>query len=195
MTASAGSSLGCESVEQGVDPAPEEAGKRGLFTSVWLEALYRRHAARLLRRFERSIGHENAGEVVNEAFARLAEGSAERNREIVSPEAFVTTVATNVLRDRARAAARQALQQQEMVSTDEVAPDPHRLLESREALHTIESALASMSPRRRRIFLLHRFENMTYAQVGVEVGMSEKGVKKQIAKALAELRLAIGDAL
>ena len=195
MTASAGSSLGCESVEQAVDPDVEEAGERGLFNSVWLEALYRRHAARLLRRFERSIGHENAGEVVNEAFARLAEGSADRNREIVSPEAFVTTVATNVLRDRARAAARQALRQQEMASADEVAPDPHRLLESREALHAIESALACMSPRRRRIFLLHRFENMTYAQVGMEVGMSEKGVKKQIAKALAELRLAIGDAL
>ncbi len=36
---------------------------------------------------------------------------------------------------------------------------------------------------------------MTYAQIGVEVGMSEKGIKTQIAKALAELRRAAGDAL
>jgi RNA polymerase sigma factor (sigma-70 family) len=53
-----------------------------------------------------------------------------------------------------------------------------------------ERALAKMNPRRRRIFMLHRFEQFTYAEIGGEVGMSEKGVKKQMAKALMELRRA-----
>jgi RNA polymerase sigma-70 factor (ECF subfamily) len=64
-------------------------------------------------------------------------------------------------------------------------------LESREALRRIELALAMMPSRRARIFTLHRFEQMTYAQVANEVGMSEKAVKKQIAKALVQLRGAV----
>ena len=40
--------------------------------------------------------------------------------------------------------------------------------------------------------MLHRFEQMSYADIGREVGMSEKGIKKQMAKALLELRRAAG---
>ena len=65
------------------------------------------------------------------------------------------------------------------------------MFEDREAVCAIERALADMNPRRRRIFMLHRFEDLTYAEIGGAVGMSEKGVKKQMAKALVELRLAV----
>ena len=56
----------------------------------------------------------------------------------------------------------------------------------------VARALSDMNPRRRKIFLLHRTENLTYAEIGETVGMSEKGVKKQMAKALLELRCAVG---
>lgn len=167
----------------------------GIFTPAGIEALYRTQAARLLRRFARTIGTEEAGEVVHDAFVKLAGGSGERYEHINCPEAFVTTVATNVLRDRARAAAREALHLRQGIQESDVPTDPQRLLESREALRSINAALDKMKPRRRRIFLLHRFEKMTYAQIGAEVGMSEKGIKTQIAKALAELRRAAGEAL
>ena len=42
------------------------------------------------------------------------------------------------------------------------------------------------------IFLLHRLDHLTYAEIGDVVGMSEKGVKKQMAKALFDLRCALG---
>jgi RNA polymerase sigma-70 factor (ECF subfamily) len=155
-----------------------------------LDTLYRRHAARLIRELARRVGRDVARDVTQEAFAKLA--SLRRGgRAIESPEAFVTTVAVNVLRDRARAAARRALQDHQLVNDrGEVGPDPHRLFESRETLRAVERALAAMNPRRRRIFVLHRFEQLTYAEIGGAVGMSEKGVKKQIAKALVELRRA-----
>lgn len=108
------------------------------------------------------------------------------------PVAFATTVAKNALRDRARDAARQAVNRQRLVDAETcMANHPQELIEDREALRAIERALSEMKSRRRRIFMLHRFENLTYAEVGEEVGMSEKGVKKQIAKALFELRQAV----
>jgi DNA-directed RNA polymerase specialized sigma24 family protein len=39
--------------------------------------------------------------------------------------------------------------------------------------------------------LLHRVEHLTYAQIAAETGMSVKGVKKQMAKALLQLRTEI----
>lgn len=196
MSASATSSLGREPPEIGADNSADTRARPGLLSPSTLEALYRTYSARLVRRLARRIGNDDAGDVVQEAFAKLVGGPpATPERAINSPEAFVTTVATNVLRDRARAAARLAFDYQVAMGEQTSAPDIHRTAESREALRAIELALANMIPRRRRIFMLHRFENMTYAEIGLEVGMSEKGIKTQIAKALAELRLAAGDLL
>lgn len=164
-----------------------------LFSSVALDALYRHQASRLIRRFARKLSGVDAKDVVHEAFAKLASASVGSGGPVESPEALVSTVATNVLRDRARKAAREAVGLHQLaVDSNQEAVDPHRLIESREALRAIERALAAMSPRRRRIFMLHRFEQMSYAEIGREIGMSEKGIKKQMAKALLELRRAVG---
>jgi RNA polymerase sigma-70 factor (ECF subfamily) len=169
--------------------------RTSLFSTAGLDALYRSSAARLVRQLARRVDCEEADDVVQETFAKLAGANTHASAPIACPEAFVTTAATNVLRDRARAAARRALQDYNLAcGPDAAAPDPQRLAESREALRAIDGALAGMNPRRRQIFLLHRFEQLTYAEVGEVVGMSEKGVKKQIAKALVELRRAAGAA-
>jgi RNA polymerase sigma-70 factor (ECF subfamily) len=166
-----------------------------LFSAAGLDALYRSSAARLARQFARRVGREDAEDVIQETFAKLAGATSHASEPIECPEAFVTTAATNVLRDRARAAARRALQDHQLACDPDVrTPDPQRLAESRETLRAVDDALARMNPRRRRIFMLHRFEQLTYAEVGEVVGMSEKGVKKQIAKALVELRRAAGAA-
>lgn len=155
--------------------------------------LYRAQAGRLRRYVSRRLGWDDAGDVVQEAFAKLAGAAVGGHAVIDVPEAFATTVATNVLRDRARAAARHTLHLQALVDWAEpLAHDPHALLENREALRAVGLALSTMNARRRRIFLLHRAENLTYAEIGRTVGMSEKGVKKQMAKALVELRCAVG---
>jgi len=166
-------------------------GGPALFSIAGLEALYRQHGPRLMRSLARRVGREDAGDLVQEAFARLA-SMRPSARGVECPEALVTTVATNILKDRARSAARQALLQHAVVDGEAIAiGDPHRLTESRQALQAIESSLAKMNSRRRRIFMLHRFERLTYAEIGDAIGMSEKGVKKQIAKALVELRSAV----
>lgn len=170
-----------------------EEASPALFSPAALEALYRQQAGRLIRRFARSLGGADAGDVVHDAFAKLAVAKANADRPVESPEALVAVAATNALRDRARAAARQALHYHQLAAdTAASVDDPHRYVESREVLRSIERALAAMNPRRRGIFMMHRFEHMSYAEIGREVGMSEKAIKKQMAKALVELRRAAG---
>ena len=161
-----------------------------------LERLYRTQASRLRRYFARRTGSDDAGDLVQETFVRFASAAAAGQSEIDCPEAYLTQVATNLLRDRARAAAHNAhyLQQQANATAGRCV-DPYPLLESRDALRGLEQALSRLNPRRRKIFLLHRLEDMTYAEIGTVVGMSEKGVKKQMAKALFELRQAMGSFL
>lgn len=158
-----------------------------------LAMLYRTCSNRLARYFNRRGGGDDALDLVHDAFLRFAALDPHAARAIATPEAYLNRVATNLLRDRARAAARRALEMQGDVAAPEArAVDPHRLLEEREALARLEQAVARMGPRRRRIFLLHRVEGLTYAQIAQEVGMSVKGVKKQMAKALFELRRDVG---
>lgn len=158
-----------------------------------LDALYREHASRLLRFFSRRTGKDDAYDLVHETFARFAGRRNAAAAVVERPEAYLSTVATNLLRDRAKVAARQALEHHGLVDAMGVAsPDPHRLLEDRDALARLEVAVARLRPRRRRIFLLHRVEQLTYADIANEVGMSVKGVKKQMAKAFFELRRDMG---
>lgn len=170
---------------------PDAPPAAGGFTLAALEALYRRQAMGLMRRVAGRVGRDEASDAVQEAFARLLV-PASHERPIECPEAFLTTVAANALRDRARSAARRAhLLARLAEGSANLADDPHRLLENREALREVERALERMDGRRRRIFLLHRLEQLTYAEIAARVGMSEKGVKKQMAKALVELRRAV----
>src|SRR3546814_20457984 len=67
-------------------------------------------------------------------------------------------------------------------------PYPHQLREAQDTLARLKQAVRKLSLRRQRIFVLHRLEHLTYADIAEEVGMSVKGVKKQMAKALSERR-------
>lgn len=182
----AGDDRGCSCARGAPDPSAAHP----------LERLYRTQAERLRRYFARRAGGDDAGDLVQETFARFANATATGQSEVDCPEAYLTRVATNLLRDRARAAAHNALYlQRQAETTVGRCVDPFPLLESRDTLRGLEQALSRLDPRRRKIFLLHRLEDMTYAEIGTVVGMSEKGVKKQMAKALFELRRAMGPSL
>lgn len=158
-----------------------------------LEALYHAHASRLHRFFARRAGMTDAPDLVHETFVRMAGTEPAARQLIQSPGAFLTRIATNLLKDRAKFAARRSsachLEYDEQIHGR---VDPQQLLDDRDALARVEQAVAHLNRRTREIFLLHRVEGLTYAEIADEVGMSVKGVKKQMAKALFELRRDVG---
>ena len=160
-----------------------------------LDDLYRTQGPRLRRFFSRKAGPVEADDLVHETFARFAGRNEHGLEQVVEPEAYLSTVATNLLRNRAKLAVRRAAIHHQVFDDGLVSgPDPTLQLESRDELRRLDAAVQRLRPRMREVFLLKRVEGMTYIQIAERVGMSVKGVKKQMAKALCELRRDVGAA-
>jgi RNA polymerase sigma-70 factor (ECF subfamily) len=174
------------------DPLPPDDRASG-FEGNGIEALYHGHASRLFRLFARRAGTADAPDLLQETFVRMAGIDAEARRRIENPAAFLTRIAVNLLKDRAKSAAgRRSSFHLEYDEQVHATIDPHPLLDDRDALARLDEALPRLNRRTREIFLLHRVDGLTYAEIAVEVGMSVKGVKKQMAKALFQLRRVVG---
>jgi RNA polymerase sigma-70 factor (ECF subfamily) len=52
----------------------------------------------------------------------------------------------------------------------------------------IDAAINKLPEQRRKVFIMHRFEHKTFAEIGVELGISPKTVDKHIELALKDLR-------
>ena len=155
---------------------------------VTLAVLYRTEAAGLVRSLARRGQRlEDAIDIAHEAFlrlARMAPGAAAVER----PQAFLRAVAANLLKDRWKADRRRSAALH-VVADDRVLPpsDPHAQLEARDMLRRIEAAMARLSPRTREIFMAHRVEGLSYAEIAERTGLTVKGVEKQMSKALGQL--------
>lgn len=152
------------------------------------DTLYRSELPKLVRSLaRRTANREDALDVAQEAFSRMARlglrlGAVER------PAHYLRRIATNLLRDHARAAERRPVEL--ALPVDEVAlatEDPHRLLEARDSLLRLEAALLKLKPKTRAIFIAHRVNGMSYAEIARQTGMTTKGVEKQMSKAIAAL--------
>lgn len=153
------------------------------------DRLFRDQRGRLLRFFAKRTGPNDVDDLVQEAFARFVGRHGLRDQAVATPEAYLTTVATNLLRDRAKQAVARATAHHHLFDETEIAgPDPVVRLEARDALRRLEAAVARLRPRTRTVFLLQRVEGLTYPQIAERTGMSVKAVKKQMAKALFALR-------
>lgn len=104
------------------------------------------------------------------------------------PQAYLSRIATNLLRDRAKRAARQMTGSH--VPADETrlaGHDQQRLLESRDMLARVEAAMLKLRPKTREIFMAHRIDGLSYSEIAERTGLSVRGVEKQMSKAIAQL--------
>lgn len=146
---------------------------------------------RLGRFFRRRIGcPDEADDLVQETLARALGREPGVLRNVGG---YLTRIAQNLLRDRAKSARRRAADRH--VSADEVdlaGSDAIQLLEVRDMLDRIELAMLELSPLTREIFMAHRIEGLTYAEIAARTGRSVKQVEKAIARAMLELDRALG---
>ena len=167
-------------------PAPEDPPS--IDADRHLEELYRSESPKLVRMFSRRIRNaDDANDLVQDVFCRFA-----RLREGVSgldkPQAYLRRIASNLLKDRAKTAARHSAALH-VVADEEMLPgiDQQRALESRDMLRRLEAAMTRLKPRTREIFLAHRIEGLSYAEIAERTGLSVKGVEKQMSKAILQL--------
>ena len=68
------------------------------------------------------------------------------------------------------------------------AQEADRILEYEELSQAYEKVISELPTQRRRIFLMHRFEDRKYAEIATELGISPRTVEVQIRKASHHIR-------
>lgn len=155
-----------------------------------VETLYAVEAPRLARSRVRRSNRHDASDLVHDAFVRLLGLGPDRLRSLAQerPVAYLWRIATSVGLDHAKRDLRRASDMHvPLDSVELVAPDVERQLEARDELRRIERAVQAMRPRTRAIFLAHRVDGMSYAEIAQACGMGVKGVEKQMSRAIAIL--------
>jgi RNA polymerase sigma factor (sigma-70 family) len=154
-----------------------------------LAELYRAESPKLVRIMSRRTGdREEAQDLVQDVFYRFARLGQRGAGALERPQAYLRRIATNLLKDRAKIASRRGAALHVVADEETLAgPDLHGLLESRDMLNRLEAAMMRLRPRTREIFMAHRIEGLTYAEIADRTGLSVKGVEKQMSKALVQL--------
>ncbi|OAN55752.1 RNA polymerase subunit sigma-24 [Sphingobium sp. TCM1] len=171
---------------------PLSSENRPTSSPIGLEELHRIHSRRLFRFFARHGARQDAADLVQDCFIRLA-GAREKRPEtaIERPEAYLSTIALNLLRERARVAARRRMAYH--IPADEVplaGNDPIAALEARDQLERLEASLARLSQKSRSVFLAHRRDGTSYKEIANQEGLSEKAVQRRMSKAIAHINRA-----
>lgn len=150
-----------------------------------LVARYREPVVRYFVR--RGLSRENAEDCAQDVFFRLTRTD---DVQIENPEAYLFSIAANVVVDHIRARARWEHRHDpfdcESVPGGEIAPD--RIFADREALVRLRAVLQELPDRTREIFLLNRLEGLSYTQLAARYHLSVKSIEKYMSKALSHLR-------
>lgn len=174
------------SLGEGDPLPPDDARPRG--RAPLIERLYRAHHEGLVRLLRRRGRGDEAHDLVQRVFCRLAGLSEREQQGIVAPAAYLRRATGNMLRDTARQDQRRSAACH--IPDGEAAlraPDPLALLEARDRLRRLEAALTRLKPRTREIFLAHRIDGYSYAEIAARTGLSIKTVEMHMTRAIAHL--------
>lgn len=158
-----------------------------------LEVLYRRHWRDVIRYVSRTFGAgpPTPEDVAQQAFVRLAaNGSAV---DIHNPKAFLFRSARNfIIDEHRRAAAQRTFLESGGADLVEPGAEPsvERVITARECLKIVADTIHAMPPERRRSFLMHRLQGLSFAEIARRTGYSEAGVRHHVLGALKDLERA-----
>lgn len=187
MTSSGSSVVRRVAIDEG-DPLPPEDRLTCDEVRAEMRSFYVDHSTKLIGRLARHTGcRETARELAHEAFARFFGLPHVQAVQIERPRHYLKRIATNLLRERGRAQAYEQAAADHLRIEGGGAIDQVRVLEARDTLRRLEAALSKMKPRTREIFLAHRLDGMSYAEIANRTGISISAVEKHMMKAIAKI--------
>ena len=160
-----------------------------------LQALARRFTPALRRFFgKRASQPADVDDLIQEVFTRLAKRSI--SSEIQQPEAYLLRAAGNVWRDSLRRRQTHADAEHDEYHDEHHAYEnysPERVLQVRQSIEHIMTALNALPDRTRQVFVLCRVEGMRHRTVARRLGVSVSSVDKHMMKAIAHLAESLDD--
>jgi RNA polymerase sigma factor (sigma-70 family) len=170
---------------------PDPAGKWRPAAPVEEIAVLHERFSEPLQRFFASfhLSSHDVEDLTQEVFLRLARPI---HRDCLrQPDAFLFTLARNLVRDRARRlytrAARSAVNLEDLNLPCEL-PTLEESVEYEERLQDATQALEGLKSETRRAFIMHRVFGCSYAEIASELGVSVSMIEKHIMCAIAALR-------
>lgn len=134
----------------------------------------------------------DAEDALQDVFYRLCRIDDLSN--IVSPAAFLFTIAENIVRDFYR----QAHSRGSSTALDDVMeglpsrePSAAKVVFDAQWLEAYNEAIEKLPPRCRMVFIMCRVENRSHAEIAAKLGVSTKMVEKHMTRALLELRTSL----
>ena len=162
-----------------------------------IEQLLEQHA-QALRLFlrGRSVPRDQVEDVVQEVFTRLmgvARLEEKMSESTGSNRSYLLTMANNLIVDRQRrlrVRADYAAAQTEIASEQMDEHTPERIVAAQLELEAIKAVIRNMRLNWRVALVLQRFRNMSYAEIALHMGVTEKQVENYIVRAMRRVRKA-----
>lgn len=152
--------------------------------------LYHQHIDELHRFLRaRLTCAELARDLAHDVFVRLM--SADSVATIANPRALLYRIAGNLAIDHYRAnpvRPEMFLDIAEHTSIPSEVPGPEQTAAARESLERLCLAIGKLPAQCRRIFILHKFEGRSHAEIAAEHGITRNAVEKHLIRALLYLR-------
>jgi RNA polymerase sigma-70 factor (ECF subfamily) len=146
-----------------------------------------------LRALLRKLGRtrEDSEDLIQEAFLRLHVYC--RTHEVRQEEAFLVRTVRNLSVDAHRRAHRELYVEERVESLPllDLRPRPDEEAALSERLDRVRAVLDGLTPRTREVFLMHRMEGYSSAQIANTLGISVSAVEKHIARAVLALMDAV----
>lgn len=133
----------------------------------------------------RLVAAADVEDIVQECYCRLAQ--LPDVAQVTLPRAYLFTMARNLAlrqRKRARVVRIEAMADtiDEQWASDQ--PSPDRIAAARQELGRVQAALATLSDRARRIFVMRRVEGLTQKEIARTLGVSEAVVENEASRSL-----------
>ncbi|NOU45336.1 MAG: RNA polymerase sigma factor [Methyloglobulus sp.] len=150
------------------------------------------HQDELLRFIFRKVNcPDTAQDIFQDTFVRYT-NYPEKNK-IENHRAFIFRIAANLVSDYERHnRVRERFHPNEEIDLDNLPQQdnrqPEQLVSQQERLQQLAKAVSALSPRCRDVFILIKFEELTYNQVAERLGISVSMVEKHLSHAIKALQ-------
>lgn len=182
----------------GARPGPKAQGDFDDLTAPAapdLIAAYLEQRDALGRFFRARLGaHADVEDLLQDLYLKVS--AIEPDRDVREPRAYLYRLASNLMMDRWRSASRSAVRdgawrlvahQTGMSEDVDDAPSAEAVVAGRERLAALIAALPGLPEKTQRVFRMHKFEGLSYAEVATALGISRSSVEKHMMDALRML--------
>lgn len=133
----------------------------------------------------RLVDAADVEDIVQECYCRLAQ--LDDVAHVTMPRAYLFTMARNLVqrqRKRARVVRIEAIGDPFDTPWESELPSPERIAAARQELGRVQAALATLSDRARRIFVMRKVEGLTQKEIAQALGVSETIVENEASRSL-----------